>query len=80
MQGKIYPRASTEYQLLLDRAYLALFKNQGFKAALRAAKDAVFTHSVGKNKIGQTVLTTQEFCHRLNWLRELLKKEDTQVF
>lgn len=75
-QGREYPRRSTEYQLLLDRAYLALFENQKFRAALRAAKDSVFTHSVGKHKEGETVLTVREFCSRLNFLREELKKEE----
>lgn len=75
-QGKEYPRKSTEYQLLLDRAYLELFKNQKFRAALRAAKDAVFYHSCGKTSEGQTVLTVREFTSRLDFLREKLKKEE----
>ena len=57
---------------LLDRAYLALFQNEGFRNALRAAGNATFTHSVGKRKEGETVLTIREFCHRLNWLRGIL--------
>ena len=71
-QGKAYLRTSKEYQELLDRAYDALFENEGFKAALRAAGDATFTHSVGKHKQGETCLTIQEFCSRLNKLRARL--------
>lgn len=68
-------RRSVKYQKLLDRAYDALYENQKFKAALAAAGDATFTHSVGKRKEGETVLTIQEFCSRLNRLRERLKSE-----
>ena len=74
-QGKAYLRASKEYQELLDHAYDALYENEGFRAALAATGDAVYTHSVGKNKQGETCLTTQEFCHRLNRLRERLKAD-----
>ena len=66
------PRRSQAYQDLLDRAYLELFKNEGFRNALRAAGNATFTHSCGKRKEGETVLTIREFCHRLNWLRGML--------
>ena len=75
-RGEEYPRQSAKYQDLLDRAYDALYTNERFKAALRAAGDAVFTHSVGKIKKCDTVLTVQEFCHRLNKLRDRLKAED----
>ena len=66
------PRRSQAYQDLLDRAYLELFNNEGFRNALRAAGNATFTHSCGKRKEGETVLTIREFCHRLNWLRGML--------
>lgn len=71
-RGQKIGRRSKEYQDLLDRAYLALFQNEGFRNALRAAGNATFTHSVGKRKEGETVLTIREFCHRLNWLRDML--------
>lgn len=45
-RGQVYLRRSREYQMLLDRAYLALYTNKGFRAALKAAGDAVFTHTV----------------------------------
>jgi hypothetical protein len=62
--------------MLLDRAYLALYTNKGFRAALKAAGDAVFTHSVGKRKEGETVLTIREFCSRLNMLRDKMRSEN----
>lgn len=74
-QGEAMERRSVKYQKLLDRAYDALYENQKFKAALAAAGDATFTHSIGKRKEGETVLTIQEFCSRLNRLRERLKSE-----
>ncbi len=75
-RGQVYPRRSQEYQMLLDRAYLALYTNKGFRAALKAAGDAVFTHSVGKRKEGETVLTIREFCSRLNMLRDKMRSEE----
>ena len=74
-KGMIYPRASTEYQLLLDKAYMALYKNEKFRKALLATGDEMLTHSVGYTKPTGTVLTSQEFCSRLTYLREKAKKE-----
>lgn len=74
-QGVAYKRDSQEYQDLLDRAYDELSKNAGFRKALLATQDAVLTHSIGKTKITETVLTRQEFCSRLHTIRERLKKE-----
>ena len=69
-RGKEIKRDSQEYQDLLDRAYEALFKNEKFKKALWATNSARLTHSIGKNKINETVLTTREFCSRLMKLRD----------
>ena len=68
-QSKEYKRDSKEYQLLLNRAYNALYKNEGFKKALEASKPGVLTHSIGKNDESKTVLTQSEFCGRLMKLR-----------
>ena len=73
-QGKEMKRDSQEYQDLLDRAYEALSQNEGFKRALLATGDATLTHSIGKQKITETVLTTREFCSRLTKLRQKLKE------
>lgn len=78
-QGKAYVRTSQAYPDLLDRAYDALYQNEGFKAALAATGNAELKHSVGKHKQGETCLTTQEFCHRLNKLRERLKRETEEA-
>lgn len=74
-QGKSYKRDSKEYQELLDRAFEMLGTNKSFQKALLATKDSTLEHSIGKNKITDTVLTKQEFCSRLYKLREKLKKE-----
>lgn len=70
-------RHSQEYQDLLDRAYEALSKNDGFRKALLSTKDAVLTHSMGNKDESHTVLTEREFCGRLMRLREKLKKDLT---
>lgn len=72
-QGKAYKRDSEEYQQLLDRAFEALAVNIGFQNALLRTGDATLTHSIGKNDITKTVLTSQEFCSRLTRIREELR-------
>lgn len=69
-RGFAIPRKSQVYQNLLDRAYEAMYKNTKFKAALEASKGAVLTHSMGRSKESETVLTTREFCSRLTKLRD----------
>jgi len=71
---KAYDRRGKEYQELLDRAYDALSKNDGFKKALLASGDAVLTHSIGRSKRSDTVLTETEFCSRLTKMRSKLEK------
>lgn len=44
-----------------------------FKSALRAAgENANFTHSIGKKRINETVLTESEFCGQLMRLKRKL--------
>lgn len=74
-QGQKLKRDSQEYQDLLDKAFLALSKNTSFQKALLATGDATLTHSIGKNKQSETVLTKQEFCSRLMKIRKELKDE-----
>lgn len=77
-QGTEIPRDSQEYQDLLDRAFNALAQNNGFRAALLATGNSVLTHSIGKTKITETVLTRQEFCSRLMKIREQLRKDEVK--
>jgi len=75
-QGKKIDRFGEEYQELLDRAYNALAQNEGFRRALLATGDAVLTHSIGRRKEKETILTRSEFCGRLMRIRERLKRKE----
>lgn len=70
-----YKRDSDEYQELLDRAYAELATNEGFKKALLASQQATLTHTIGKTKINDTVLTIREFCGRLTKIRTELQEQ-----
>lgn len=73
-QGKEIPRDSDDYQMLLDRAYMAMAtQNRGFQCALLATQNAALTHSIGKTKTNETVLTRSEFCSRLIKIRTMLQ-------
>lgn len=74
-QGEVIKRDSERYQKLLDKAYNALAKNQSFKKALLATGNATLTHSIGKNKISETILTKTEFVSRLTKIRDELMQD-----
>lgn len=74
-QGTAMARNSKEYQAFLDRAYQAMLEqSDSFRKALLASGDAVITHSIGKNKESETVLTERELCSRLMKLRAQAKR------
>ncbi|MGE0808878.1 MAG: hypothetical protein AB7L76_25315 [Burkholderiaceae bacterium] len=69
-QGRAIERRSPGYQRLLDRAYQALFEQSAsFRDALAASGDAPLTHDHGRTDPGETVLTVEELCSRLQMLR-----------
>ena len=71
--GDTFKRDSEEYQNLVDRLYLEVFAQcPAFRKALADTKDATLKHSIGKNKIQDTVLTEREFIQRLVDLRKQL--------
>lgn len=74
-KGEIIPRNSQSYQELLDKAYNALAQNQSFKKALLATRNATLTHSIGKTKISETILTKTEFISRLTKIRAELMQD-----
>lgn len=78
-KGKPYKRDSIEYQKLLDIAFGELSKNSSFKKALLATKKANLTHSIGKKKSSETVLTKKEFIGRLMKIRERLKEDERKI-
>lgn len=70
-KGVEIKRDSNEYQKLLDDMYNAVYDQcKSFRSALSASVGCTLTHSMGKNKINETVLTTNEFCSRLMKLRD----------
>ena len=75
-QGKEYRRDSDEYQQLLDKAFSCLAENTGFQKALLATGTSTLTHSIGKTKISETVLTRSEFCSRLMAIRTNLRNKN----
>lgn len=73
-QGRAIARDSDEYQAMLDEAYDCLFaQNEGARNALLATNNATLTHSIGRRKINETILTQQEFCSRLTSIRANLR-------
>ena len=70
--GEAFDRHGPEYQALLDDAFEALSKNEGFRRALAASGKSNLTHSIGNSDARETVLTEREFCSRLMKLREQL--------
>ena len=77
-KGEEIKRDSQEYRDLLDRAYDNLSKNEGFKRALIASGNATLTHSMGKNDIRRTVLTSTEFCRWLTKIKDGLLSKNNQ--
>ncbi|KWA84090.1 hypothetical protein WL29_22250 [Burkholderia ubonensis] len=74
-QGTAMARNSKEYQDFLDRAFQAMLEqSESFRKALLATGDAVITHSIGKHKESETVLTERELCSRLMKLRAQAKR------
>jgi hypothetical protein len=72
-RGEPIDRLSDAYQVLLDRAYEALFaQNAKFRAALAASRDCELSHPLGKDDPTETILTPQEFISRLLRLRAAL--------
>lgn len=69
-------RESDEYQELLDAVYNAMFDgNEKARKALLATMSANISHSIGRTKKRETVLTRQEFCSRLMNIRKRLQTE-----
>lgn len=73
-QGHPIARDSEEYQKLLDDAYDALFTNEKAKKTLLSTGTANLTHSIGRIKSNETILTRQEFCSRLMRVRKELNE------
>lgn len=71
-KGEEIKRDSQEYQLLLDRAYNAMYEQcESFRKALEASGNSILKHSIGRTNSKETVLTISEFCSRLTHLRDV---------
>lgn len=79
-QGTPIDRLSDSYQSFLDEAYTTLaVKNEGFQRALLASGDGKLTHSIGRKKPKETILTQNEFCSRLMWIRDALRNNNLDI-
>lgn len=79
-QGVAMDRKGDEYQAFLDHAYMTMAEqSNSFRRALLATQNAVLTHSIGRNKEAETVLTEREFCSRLMKIRNLLREGKVNV-
>lgn len=72
-KGVPIKRDSPEYQDLITKAFDCISENDGFRRAILATQNATLTHSMGKSKINETVLTEREFCRQLTRVRDVLK-------
>ena len=76
-KGVTYERKGDAYQELLDRAYYEMaIQSDSFRRALLATHQANITHSIGRSKEAETVLTEREFCSRLMATRRWLQDEE----
>lgn len=73
-KGQPIARRSEAYQNLLYNAYYAMTEqSDSFRRALKATGNATLTHSMGRNKESETVLTEKEFTKLLTHFRTLIK-------
>lgn len=73
-QGKKIPRNSQEYKNLLKRIFSARFNHDiNFRNALRAAKNYLLVHTIGKTSTSDTILTEKEF---IGLLKEMQSKDN----
>ena len=80
LKGEEIDRHSERYQDILNMAYNAMYlQSKTFRDALKNTQKAVLTHSIGKKKTSDTILTVTEFCSRLMKLRDVgvLEVNDT---
>lgn len=74
-QGAKYDRESQAYTDLITRAYDCLAGNKKFQNALLATNNATLTHSLGKRKKSETILTKTEFVSNLTRIRTHLNNK-----
>ncbi|MCR5837195.1 MAG: hypothetical protein K6G88_11865 [Lachnospiraceae bacterium] len=81
-QGRDYELFSDNLQILIDRAYEAMYEqSEEFRKALVATGSEVLTYEIGIQQMDKTVLTEYHFVRRLEKLRiralsEIEKQEE----
>ena len=76
-KGSAIKRDSDEYQALLDKAFMAKFRqNAKARKALLSTQKANLSHSIGRSKSNETVLTKKEYCSRLMRIRDEMLLEN----
>lgn len=79
-RGQAFDRQGNEYQILLRRAYQAMFdQNERFRTALMSTRGMTLTHSTGETNPYKTILTAQEFCTILTGIHDNYDKRDKQI-
>lgn len=74
-KGTAYGVFSDDLQVLIDRAYMALYsQNEDFQEALRDMGRAEINYETGEFDMRDAVLTEYNFVRRLERLRELARK------
>lgn len=69
--GKSFDRRSGDYRRLLNRAYWSMFDQcPEFREALAATGRRRLYHSSGMADVNDAMITTDEFCNILMWLRQ----------
>lgn len=70
-RGVAIDRQSHIFRKLVRRAYMAMFEqNERFRTALMSTRGMELFHSRGEKNSYKTILTEEEFCSVLTWLRD----------
>lgn len=79
-RGEPIDRQGNAYQVLLRRAYQAMFdQNERFRAALMTTRGITLVHSTGETDPYKTILTPQEFCDVLTEIRDNYDQRDKHI-
>ena len=72
-KGMSYSRESQAYQELLNKLFRAVASTPEFQDDLSVTGEKKLIHTIGETDPMKTVLTIDEFCSRLEKLREILE-------
>lgn len=79
-RGEPIDRQGNAYQVLLRRAYQAMFdQNERFRAALMTTRGITLTHTTGETDPFKTILTASELCSILTEIRDNYDRRDKQI-